>query len=362
MIMGLVVCLMVGWWWFNDLDALLCGAWRSAHHMSPYAEAKTCPGGQPADYMYLPQLAWMLSPIAKGPNISGLRWVFGLADLVIVAGLIYVLFLRAMEGAPRNLRAPILALTSGTAIASANIAFGCHAVVLAAVLLLRRRRAWPLILAIVAVSVIKPIFLTYLLIFAYEPERLAVRASRIAMGVALAVVAAALVVATGGQQLEDWRAGLTEVALGQQLGFGLLSWTAEFDLKATDRVTQLIYVAFAGLVCLAGLAIVEIRKLSPRARTLLALGIAQILNPRLMVYDFVMLAPLAVAFNAVPDAWRKTFQYALIAIGALAALVQVLRVYELIHIAPALLTLLLLASAGLALRDVLPDRRLAGKQ
>ena len=85
--MGLIACVMVGWWWFNDLDAVLCGAWRSAHNASPYAERLGCPGGRPAAYMYLPQLAWALAPIARGADISTLRLLFGAANFGVVAGL-----------------------------------------------------------------------------------------------------------------------------------------------------------------------------------------------------------------------------------------------------------------------------------
>lgn len=348
--MGLFACVLVGWWWFNDLDAVLCGAWRVAHYASAYEAAAGCPGGRPSLYMYLPQLARMLAPIAGGADISGLRAVFGVLNFAIVGGLIWALFLRPMDSAPRGLRAPILALTSGTAVASANIAFGCHALVLAAAL--RRKSAWPLIAAIVAVSAIKPIYLTYLLVFAYEPERLAVRAGRIAAGVAAAAVVGAVILATGGPELAVWREGLTHVTLGQHLGFSFISWAHSLGLSPTGRAVQVAYVGFAAMICLAGLAIVEARGLSREARTLLALAIAQVLNPRLMIYDVLMLAPLAIAFATVPEAWRRAFRFAVIGVGVLAFGVQLSRIYELIPIAPGLLTLLLLGAGVLAARDL----------
>lgn len=357
--LGLTACLVSGWWWFNDLDAVLCGAWRTAHGVSAYAHGAGCPGGRPTDYMYLPQLARALAPIARGSDITGLRLVFGAGSLAVSAGLIHVLFLRPMAGAPQGLRAPMLAMIGGRAVASANVAFVCHGLVLAAALL-RRRAAWPLIGAIVAVSTVKPIYLTYLLIFAFEPTPLSVRAGRIAAGVGAACAVGIVVAATGGPDLAAWRAALNQVVLGEQTGFSFLSWLGAIGVKPGDRATQLAYVGYAAVVSLAGLIIVEARRLSPRARTLLAIGVAQLLNPRLMIYDVLMLAPLAIGFEAVPARWRVAFRGAVIAIGVLACAVPFIGVPALTSIPPGLLTLLLLAAGLLAARDLWRGRGQAG--
>jgi hypothetical protein len=119
-------------------------------------------------------------------------------------------------------------------------------------------------------------------------------------------------------------------------------------------------VVFAGAACLAGLAIAEVRGLSREARLMLALGVAQIVNPRLMSYDLVMLAPLAVAFAAVPERLRGGFAAAATLIGAMILVLQFSPQRELIRLGPAMLTLLLLASGALAARDGLVQRGRAG--
>jgi hypothetical protein len=194
---GLAIRMFLGGIWLRDLDAVTCAAWQAARHVSPYSHGLACPIGRPTDYMYLPQLAGLLAPLTEGASAVALRG--GLAILVLAATgfLIWALFLRSMPSAPRLLRASVLALTTGGAIAVGNLAVVCHALVLG-VGLLRRRGPWPPIGAIVLVSILKPVFLTYLLIFAYEPEPIAVRARRIGAGLALAGLAALLVLATGG--------------------------------------------------------------------------------------------------------------------------------------------------------------------
>jgi hypothetical protein len=359
MLAGLAVRWAEGDWWFNDLDAVLCGAWRSAHHLSPYADGSACPGGQPAAYMYLPQLAAVLAPLARGPDISGLRLAFGAVHAVVLSLLVFGLFLRPTPGAPRALRAPILALTSGAGVACANLAFACHALVLGAGLM-HRRRPWLLMLTILAVSIVKPVFLTYLLVFAYEAQPLAIRVRRVGLGLVLAVGIGALVLATGGPELVAWRAGLDQVALARETGYGFMSWIGHIGLRGSDPAAQALYVVFAGAACLAGLAIAEVRGLSREARLMLALGVAQIVNPRLMSYDLVMLAPLAVAFAAVPERLRGGFAAAATLIGAMILVLQFSPQRELIRLGPAMLTLLLLASGALAARDGLVQRGRAG--
>ena len=342
---GLLGRVLLHGWWLNDLDAVLCGAWRSAHHMSPYAADTACPGGQPARYMYLPQLAALLSPLARGPDITGLRLVFGVAHLAVLAFLFHALFLRPVDGAPTKLRAPFLAFTNGAALASANLAYACHALVLGAGLL-RRRSPWLLVGAIVAVSVVKPIFLTYLVIFAYEDEAISTRAHRIAAGVATAAAASALVLVTGGPELAEWRTSLDQVVLGRETGYGLLTWLGWFGLRGTDPLGLAIYAAYAGLVFGAGLVIAETRRLTSEARFFLALGVAQLLNPRLMSYDLLMLAPLAAVFAAAPLGQRKAFQTLAFALGALGFIEQFTPLRDFIRLNPAWLVAALFAAAA----------------
>jgi hypothetical protein len=354
MLVGFVRRALSGGWWFNDLDSVLCGAWRVAHGASAYAEAVACPGGRPAPYVYLPQLAHLLSPLARGSDISGLRAAFAAGALSAAAVLIWTLFVRPMPGDTGRLRTPLLGLTSGSAIASANLAYAGHLMVVAAASL-RRGGALPLMLAIVLASVLKPVLLTYLLIFAYQPQRLAVRAGRVMGGLLLAAAAAALVVTTAGPDLAAWRAAIDQVALSpSQLGFGFFAWMYYLGAPSIGGITLAAYAIFAAVICLAGLVIAEGARLDARSRVLLAMGVAQLVNPRLMIYDMLMLAPLAVAFQATPAAARGLFHNAVFAICVMVALVQFSGLRGVFRIEPLLLCLMLVAAAFLVARQAWP--------
>jgi hypothetical protein len=353
---GLVRRAAAGGWWFSDLDAVLCGAWRVAHGSSPYAQAAACPGGEPVAYVYLPQLAHLLSPLARGADISGLRMVFGAAVLAAATALAWIMYVRPMAGASGRFRAPFLGLTSPNAIASANVACVGHLMVFGAASV-RRGGAWPLMLAIVVAAVLKPIMLTYLLIFAYQPERLAVRAWRIGGGLLLAAGAAALVVTSAGPDFAAWRAAIAQVALSpSQLGFGFLAWTYLLGVPPAGGTILAAYGAFAAVICLAGLVIAEAGRLDARSRVLLAMGVAQLVNPRLMIYDMLMLAPLAVAFQATPPAASGAFRKAVFAIGLMVALLQLSGLPGLFRIEPLLFSLMLVAAAVLVARQARLER------
>ena len=292
--------------WLNDFDALLCAGWRAGHGANPYDLAAACPGAQPPPYLYMPQLAWAVAPWVQAVGVPGLRLAYGAVHAVVAAFLFAILFVKPMAGASLRLRAPLLALTTVGARCLGNIAYLAHALVLGAALA-RRRAPWLLVATIVAVSAVKPVFLGYLLIFAYEQAPLQARARRIGMGLVLALCAAGLVALTGGSALLDWKAALDQQVVATYTGVAYLNWAAHLGLRAHDLVTLAGYAVFVGAVCLSGLAICEVRGLDREARLFLAVAAAQFVNPRLMSYDLVMLAPLAIAFCTVPPPGRNAF-------------------------------------------------------
>ncbi len=304
-LLGLAGRAIKGRWWLNDFDAVACAAWRVAHHASPYAQDLACPGGRPAAYVYAPQLAWALAPFAGGPDVSTLRLVYGLAYAVVTAWLFWTLFLRRTPGASTAERAPFLSLCAGSAVACGNLATPSHALVLAAGL-----AGSPFLLgvAILAVALIKPVYLTYLLVFAYADAPLGRRALWLAASLAGAVVLAAIVAATGGSALSEWRGALDAVVVGQQTGVGLLDLLARFGLRAGQPLAVSLWLAFAALISLAGLILVETRALDRTQRLLVAIALAQLCDPRLMDYDLVMMAPgLAIVAGGDPRLRRAGF-------------------------------------------------------
>jgi hypothetical protein len=186
-------------------------------------------------------------------------------------------------------------------------------------------------------------------------------------GVLLAALAALLVLATGDGRLGDWKAALDEVALRAQPGYGFLSWMDWLGLSAAGQVVPIAFVVLAAAICLSGLAVVEIRKFDREARLFLALAVAQIVNPRPMAYDLIMLAPLVLAFGVGPAASRRIFRWGLYGLGVMETALLMAGTDLAQRLGPAALTLALLVAGGLAVRDGFDRRssrlvdRLAGR-
>jgi hypothetical protein len=212
--------------------------------------------------------------------------------------------------------------------------------------------------AILTAALVKPVLLTYVLIFLLEDAPWIRRAARIGTTLALAAVIALAVAATGGAEMETWRRSLDHVVFGWQTGVGFLDDMARLGLRAGQWPTQALWAAFAGVLCLAGLSFVEARRLDDDARLWVAVALAQFANPRLMDYDLIMLGPGIVGFAAWASPqlrlplWR--------ALLALCSVSLILNLAELtaaeIRIGPALLALFILVAAGLETRGVLKAR------
>ena len=345
MVLGTAGRLIKGGWWLNDFDAVICAAWRNAHNLPIYAEM-ACPGGRPAAFVYLPHLAWALTPFSHGDSVSLARAFYAIPYAAALGFLFWALYARPIEGAPRRLRIPNLVLIIGSALSCGNLAAPCHALVTGAALK-DRTRAWWLAAAIVAVSLIKPVFLTYLLIFAYQPDPWPVRARRIGLGLGLAAIVAGVIWATGGEALQAWRASLDSIVLDWQTGVGFLDDVARLGLRGEDPFTQVLFLAFAGLMALAGLAIAEGRQLGREGRLFLAIGLAQLTNPRLMDYDLIMLAPaMAIIVTSAATSLQPILKRALIGSCILALLLNLAELTRLeIRLIPAIFAALVLTAA-----------------
>ena len=348
-VLGLVGRLIKGGWWLNDFDAVACGGWRLAHELPLYATGLACPGGRPAAYVYLPPVAQALAPLAYTPTVTGLRLVYGLAYAGLIAWLLYVQYGRTRLG--RFSPIPLLVLVTGSSISCGNLAAPCHAMVLAAALL-RRRRSALLIAAILLAGLVKPVFLCYALIFLLDDAPVRLRAQRILTTLALAAGLSALLVVRDGAALAEWRRSLDHVVFGWQTGVGFLDDVAHVGLRADQFATQALWVGFAGVLALAGIAFAETRRLDGPGRLALAIALAQLCNPRLMDYDLIMLGPgvVTIARWASPDL-RQTLWRALIGMCGLFLVLNLAERTPLeIRLAPALLAAFVLAAAGLELR------------
>lgn len=275
----------------NDYDALACGAWSLARGLSPYARHPACPGLDPAAFVYAPQVGWAFGPFIDAFGLEGSRWVW-LVPLVPAMGLLvwYALF-KAMPRAPYPLRLMTLAAIAGSMVTCGNAGFVLNGLIVLCALNLKRS-PYPFILAVLLATVIKPVMLTWLFVLLCDdrPWR-----SRIVGTGAVAVSGLALVGAvmmTAGPLTPQWHA-LIATILHEQPGVGFFSYSNLIGLDPASPVTIGLLAMFMGVLALSGLVVAEGAGLSYDERIVLGIGVAQLLNPRLMDYDMLTLAPFA---------------------------------------------------------------------
>jgi hypothetical protein len=123
-----------------------------------------------------------------------------------------------------------------------------------------------------------------------------VRLARTAAGALVLGVVGLLIWRTGGAEFSQWLDALHRVVVQGKPGGGLLGLFALLGLPTQGLLPPLAFLGFAGLMTLAGLAIVEGGPgpdgFSAQERWLFGLGLAQLINPRPLGYDFLVLAPL----------------------------------------------------------------------
>ena len=275
----------------NDYDALACGAWSLAHHVSPYSRHPVCPGLDPAPFVYAPQVGQGFIPFINlfGLEPSRLAWL-----VIVVPAMLFLTWfalLRVMPRAPYALRLMTLAAVAGSAVTCGNIGFVLNAAVIACALILRRSRL-PFIALVVLSALIKPVMLTYLFVLLCDDRPLRSRLTAVVPSAIAGLAGVAAIFATAGPLSGDWHALMTFI-LGQQPGVGFLSYTSLIGLPASSPATMALLAIFLAAIGLSGFILVEWGGLSRDERIVLGIGIAQLLNPRLMDYDMLGLAPFA---------------------------------------------------------------------
>jgi hypothetical protein len=281
------------WWWWRDFDAVICAGQRAAAHLPIYAAHPACPGLQPADFVYPPQVAWLAAPLVQHVSPEALRLGFALLQAGVCLWLGWLMLIRPLPHLSQRARIPALGLVDGGIIVCGNLAIACHALVAASLLTLKRSR-WLFIVAVALVSVLKPVYATYLVVLLLDKAPWRVRLARTAAGVAALAAVGAALWATGGSEFAAWREALDRMVVHGKPGGGLVGLFAVLGLPTTGPLPILAFLAFAGLMTIAGLAIAEAREggFSADERWLFGLGLAQLINPRPMGYDLLVMAPL----------------------------------------------------------------------
>ncbi len=280
-------------WWLNDYDALICGAGSIAHGQSPYSLHPVCDGLRPAPFVYAPQVGEAFAPLVNALGFAGARDVYWVVLLPALALLVWFGLAKAMPKSPFWPRLMTFAAINGSVFACGNIGLVLHALVIAAALNLKRAR-WPFVVAVILGAVVKPVFLTYLIVLLLEDRPVPQRLRAFAVSAVMGLAAVAVLVFDPGPFGAAWHTTLNAIVIDQQPGVGLFSYTSQIGLSAASPVAQVIYVLFAMAIAASGLVLAEGCGLDAGERVVLGLGVAQLLNPRLMDYDLMGLTPAVV--------------------------------------------------------------------
>ncbi|GGZ36929.1 hypothetical protein [Asticcacaulis endophyticus] len=285
---SLIGRLTKGKWWLNDFDALLCGADHIRRGLSPYDLAPMCEGLKPAAYVYAPQVGKALIPVIEAIGLDGARLAYAALLIPLILLMAWYSLGKRFDHVPLRLRVLGCGLLTGSSIASGNIGLFLHGVILLAALGLHKSR-WPFLLAVVCASAIKPTLLTYLIVLIYQDKPIISRLGFSSLGAITGLAVVASIFATAGPLYDVWQARIAEIVVSEQAGMSFFAWAAAAGLGASSPFTLAGYVLFAVVMAVCGWFIAEHAGATRDERILLGLGMALLLNPRLMDYDLLIL-------------------------------------------------------------------------
>ncbi len=277
-------------WWLNDFDALSCGANHLRQGLSPYGLTPVCAGLRPAVDVYAPQIGQAFAPFISLFSLTGTRWAYLVVLLPMMALLVWYAILKPMDRAPRILRLMTLAAMAGSAMACGNIGLVLHGLVILAALNIKQSR-WPFLIAVTLAALIKPVCLTYLIVLLYEDRAVLARLRTTLIAVCVGLSGFIALLLTAGPFAQAWQQALSVIVIHEQPGIGFFSFTSLVGLSTTSPLTLAGFAIFALIIAGSGLILAEWSGLSGFERIVLGLGVAQLLNPRLMDYDMLALAP-----------------------------------------------------------------------
>lgn len=347
-----------GGWWLGDFDAVVCGAWRMAQGQPLYVEPAHCQGLEAAAFVYAPQIARLFMPLVATLGAWGLHWAYLPVLAASVATLIWYTLVRPMPGVPFEFRLMSLMAIRGSPITTGNIGAVLQAAIIGASLLIRQAR-WLFVAIVVAAAMVKPFFLTALIVLLFEDRPWRWRLMTFCTAFAAGIGALLVLLATAQPLLDEWRAFLSLIVLDAQPGRGLFLAFSTVGLSENSPVAYVIYGVFAAFAITAGLIVAEGNRMGGEDRVTLGLGVAQIINPRLFEYnfDFYLLFPaIALVVMVAQRLSRKGFIALswLFALGMLAEfLLNVIGIRALSAIPHALLlcVTILYITAALTLRS-----------
>jgi hypothetical protein len=346
-----------GGWWLGDFDAVVCGAWRVGQGQSPYVLPAPCQGLEAAAYVYAPQIAQAFAPLVKALGAWGMHWAYLPVLAVSISTLIWYTVLLPMPGVPFPMRLMSLMAIRGSPITTGNIGAILQAAIIGASLLIGRAR-WLFIAVVIIAAVVKPFFLTALIVLLFEDRPWLRRLMTFGAALAAGLAAFAVLLSTAEPLLSEWRAFLSRIVLDEQPGRGLFLAFSSLGLNEKTPLAYALYVLFAATVVTAGLVVSEGNRMAGPERVTLGLGVAQMINPRLFEYnfDFYLLFPAIALVVMVSQSLSRKGFVALswtFALGMLAEFLMSIIGIQVLSLIPHALLLcvaILFATAALTLR------------
>lgn len=285
--------------WFGDYRAIACGAQKVMENGRLYDMALKCKGfDKTAVYVYLPVVAETTAEIVERVGQQGLLFLhivlYGLSLVVLLGGVYFPVFnrLTLMQ------KIPFAAFLTGSAITWGNVAVVCHALILLTALT-SKRFPWLFVATLVLCGIIKPVFLTYLIVLLLLDIAVWKRVGWFCAG-AIAGVAPTLWFAAQDTLLsQQWEATLSYFVYELTPGDSFYGWLDLIGISADNPFAAVGWVVYAGLMTLSGISLAEGLKLDSQSRIWLGLSLGVLLIPRLMSQDFFLIGVglLIIALN-----------------------------------------------------------------
>ena len=286
---------------FIDAETIVCAGQNVLIHTSPYAAAAHCGRMEPARFVYPPITAWFEAAIQ--PHISA-------TGVVLIYGFIYFSIFFAIVRASLQKdsllywRGPFLLCFSASGLLAGNVSVIFHGLLFFIAI---GTVAWPIFLwpAIVFAGVLKPTFAVYSGVFLFQRNLNMIR--RLALGCSAVVAIGLIMVWTfhaNPPEFLQWLKRLHAVNTYSDFVQGH-SFLVSLEMIGihNPQTEMMLYVPFAAVMLLAGLAVIHHADLSAKESVLLGISICLLLYPRLLDYDEYTLpfglAVLAASFDLV---------------------------------------------------------------
>jgi len=268
---------------FADFGAILCAGQRYNAGGNIFA-SDACYGVASTTYVYPPWVAaaagLLIKAIGPYPIVAVYVAVFYLCMAAIIAFTIF----RNRNGSIFQ-RLPFIGLMSSGPFVFANIAIIVFAAVAGTAFLLGAD-SLALLALITVVSLIKPVYLTFLTVplFSRAPSL------KRALYAVAALVIVGLCIFSPAPDVVAWRKVIYTVVVSSALAAGAAG-SAHVSLWDSLHLGQVGYVLFAAATVLAAYLVVAGGEASDSQRIWVAIMVASVIFPRLMSYDRFMVAP-----------------------------------------------------------------------